>query len=234
MPNLYDPRVIKKLFDEMAGTYGLVNVVSSFGLCRRWRRQCLRSIRIPRGAAAIDMMSGMGELCPDLSVALGPEGRIIAIDISASMCQGAARLKLRCPLELLQEDVLAHGFEPGSADLVVSSFGLKTFSAQQVKALARVIAAALKPGGVFSFIEISVPSNRWLRGPYLFYLDRIIPLVGALFLGNPDCYRQLGIYTRAFGSCAQAARHFRAAGLETEERTFFFGCATGLRGRRPG
>src|SRR5687768_4846189 len=82
MPNLYDPLVVKRLFDEMAGTYGLVNIISSFGFCRRWRRQCLDAIEIPIGGRAIDLMTGMGELCPSLSRLLGARGGIVAVDIS--------------------------------------------------------------------------------------------------------------------------------------------------------
>ncbi|HJV89157.1 MAG TPA: hypothetical protein VJ623_02535 [Holophagaceae bacterium] len=33
----YDSTDIRDLFDGMAATYGLVNVLSSFGFCVRWR-----------------------------------------------------------------------------------------------------------------------------------------------------------------------------------------------------
>jgi hypothetical protein len=37
MPDLYDPQFVKRLFEEMAGTYGVVNTLSSFGFNQRWR-----------------------------------------------------------------------------------------------------------------------------------------------------------------------------------------------------
>jgi ubiquinone/menaquinone biosynthesis methyltransferase len=234
MPNLYDPQVVKRLFDEMAGTYGLVNVLSSFGFCWLWRRQCLQTIRIPAGAHVIDLMTGMGELCPDLGRRAGAAGRIVALDISESMCREASKKKLTCPVEVVQTDVLTHAFEPATADVVVSSFGLKTFSPEQIEALAAIVARVLKPGGVFSFVEISVPKWSWLRMPYMLYVNRVVPLIGFLFLGNPDNYRQLGVYTAAFGNCRQALDTFRAAGLEVQYHSFFFGCATGISGRRVG
>lgn len=231
-PDLYDPKVVKGLFDEMAQTYGIVNTLSSFGFNRRWRRQCLRVIGIPTNGHGIDLMSGMGELCPDLSRFLRRAGSILAIDISETMCGKAAGNKGDCPVSIVQADVLAYDFAAASADVVVSSFGLKTFSHEQLQALASIVHRVLKPGGVFSFVEISVPKWAWFRWPYMFYISRLVPLIGALFLGNPDNYRMLGIYTKAFEDCREVVRLFRDAGLEAEYRTYFFGCATGLSGRR--
>lgn len=228
----YDPKLVKALFDEMAQTYGIVNTLSSFGFNRRWRRQCLRAIGVPAGGQAVDLMSGMGELCPDLSHFLGPDGRILAVDISEAMCRKASESKCDCPRAIVRADVLTYAFRAESADVVVSSFGLKTFSHEQLQTLAGIVHRVLKPGGVFSFVEISVPKYAWLRWPYMFYLSRVVPLIGALFLGNPDNYRMLGIYTRAFGNCQEVVGLFRDAGLEVEYRSYFFGCASGLLGRR--
>jgi ubiquinone/menaquinone biosynthesis C-methylase UbiE len=208
-------------------------VISSFGFCRRWRRQCLAAIQIPAGGRAIDLMTGMAELCPDLSRKLGAEGRILAIDISAEMCREASRKRVDCALEVVQANVLSYGFEHGSADVVVSSFGLKAFSPEQMATVARLVADCLKPEGVFSFIEISVPKPALLQWPYMFYVCFVIPVIGLLFLGNPGNYRLLGIYTKAFLNCRQAERLFRQAGLEVQYHSYFFGCATGISGRRP-
>jgi demethylmenaquinone methyltransferase/2-methoxy-6-polyprenyl-1,4-benzoquinol methylase len=178
-------------------------------------------------------MTGMGELCPDLSRLLGARGSIVAVDISQSMCRVASSKRFDYPVKVIQADVLNYEFEPASADVVVSSFGLKTFSREQTEILAGIVARVLKPGGVFSLIEISVPRWPWLRWPYMFYINRLIPYIGLLFLGNPDNYRQLGVYTAAFQNCSEAARLFESAGLQTQLHSFFFGCATGITGRKP-
>lgn len=52
MPKLYDPQFVKRPFDEMARTYGMVNTLSSFGFNQRWRRQCLRAISFFYGCAS--------------------------------------------------------------------------------------------------------------------------------------------------------------------------------------
>ena len=87
-------------------------------------------------------------------------------------------------------------------------------------------------GGTYSFIEISVPDARALRIAYMFYMKRVIPLVGRVLLGNPANYRLLGTYTEEFGDCAHFARCLERAGLEATFVRYFFGCATGVVGRK--
>ncbi len=234
--SIYNPSFVRALFDEMSGTYGLVNWVSSFGFCRRWRRQCLVQVEIDGGARVFDLMTGMGELCPRIAWAVGAAGRIVAVDLSPVMCEKARQYcdgRLACAVDVVEANALCSNLPSGTADVVLSSFGLKTFSQDQIRQLAGEVERLLKPSGTFSFIEISVPPSVWLRTPYMLYLKRVIPAIGWLFMGNPANYRLLGVYTEGFDSCYTAASAFRDAGLETEVRSFFFGCATGLVGHKP-
>ena len=75
-----------------------------------------------------------------------------------------------------------------------------------------------------------MPHARGLRLLYLFYLNRIIPWVGRLFLGNPANYRMLGIYTQQFGNCKYFAECLREQRMQVTKVSDFFGCATGVRG----
>ena len=166
----------------------------------------------------------------------GAAGRVIAVDLSPVMCRAARRNAAGIPgaaVEVLEGDALELALPEASADCVVSSFGLKTFSPDQVRILARQVSRVLRPGGVFSFLEISVPRTQWLRGLYMFYLGRVIPLIGKALMGNPDNYRMLGVYTSCFGGCEQATAAFTEAGLRHRQTSFFFGCATGIMGSKP-
>ncbi|MEM7813222.1 MAG: class I SAM-dependent methyltransferase [Planctomycetota bacterium] len=235
-PDLYEAQFVRGLFDEMAGTYGAVNLIASLGFCVVWRRQCARAIDVGPDDAVLDLMTGMGELCPSLAVRLGDGGRLLALDISPVMCARARRLT---PLgeptryEVIEADALDCPLPDGSVDAVFSSFGLKTFDDARLAVLAKEVARVLKPGGRFAFLEISVPPWPPLRWVYMFYINRLIPLIGRLCLGNPDNYRLLGVYTEAFGDCRRVVPPFEAAGLTVELKSYFFGCATGVIGQRP-
>lgn len=232
--SLYRVESVRTLFDEMAETYGRVNLISSFGFAARWRHAAVAALpaTVPLDRVA-DLMSGMGELWRSITLQKTSVTQVVAVDISGQML-GRAPRNQAFVVTVREEDVLQSDLPSASVDAIVSSFGLKTFDAEQQKTLSRVVARLLRPGGVFSFVEISVPPNAGLRALYMLYINRIIPLVGRLLLGNPANYRLLGAYTSAFGDCRHFAQCLRDAGLQVEFATHFFGCATGVSGRKPG
>jgi demethylmenaquinone methyltransferase/2-methoxy-6-polyprenyl-1,4-benzoquinol methylase len=186
--------------------------------------------------AVADWMTGMGEGWGPVLRRIGPGGSLTALDLSPGMlCRARERLR-RWPgydVRVLEADVLHSSVEGDSLDAVVVLFGVKTLSPAQTTALAELVARGLRRGGRYSFIEVSTPRHRLVRWPYLFYLERVIPLLGRLLLGNPENYRMLGVYTRRFGDCQRLAAALRAAGLHATGVTYFLGCATGVIGHRP-
>ena len=233
--DIHSSEFVRELFDEMSRTYGVVNLVSSFGFCIRWRQLCIDGAAIAPHSTVCDLMSGMGELWPPIVRRLDRHGRISAVDLSPAMSDRArtAARRLAIPIDILTENALSNSIPDSAADVVVSSFGLKTFSDDQLRTLARQVARILKPGGRLSFVEISLPPSAWLRAVYMFYVGRVIPVIGRLLLGNPDNYRLLGVYTESFSSCERFGRHCADAGLNVQHRAHLFGCATGVVGERP-
>src|SRR5262245_27095966 len=232
----YESEFVRELFGDMASSYGVTNLVSSFGFCQRWREQCIELAVIQPGMTVCDLMSGMGETWAAIGQRLRGTGSVVALDFCPQMCAGARRQQERRQLRnvsVLEEDVFGNSIPSASADRVVSSFGLKTFSDRQARDLAVEIARILRPGGRYSLLEISVPAYALLRWPYMFYLRYVIPIVGLLFLGHPRCYRMLGVYTAAFENCGRMATFLREAGLHVEYRSLFFGCATAVVGGSP-
>lgn len=117
--------------------------------------------------------------------------------------------------------------------MVVSTFGLKTFNAEQHGILTQQVKRLLKPGGAFSWIEASDPKG-WIGRPfYRFYMDRVIPLVEKLFLKGAEDFSMVGPYSKRFGNCEGFAQAMRDVGLEVTYRRHFFGCATSVSGRKP-
>lgn len=232
----YDPDRVRQLFDAMAGTYERVNELTSFGFSRRWRRQAVDWLAPAPGATVLDVMTGMGEGWPHLARRIGPEGRIIGIDLSPGMLRRATsrRMGAGAPsIEARLGDALDSGIEGGSVDALLCLFGIKTLSGAQRDRFASEVAWVLRPGGRFALIEVSVPPWRILRVPYMAYLRHVVPIAGRLLLGDPEPYRTLAGYTSRFGDSRGMARSLRLAGLEVEPMAACFGCATGVRGRRP-
>lgn len=233
---IHDPAFVASLFDEMSSSYGITNYISSFGFCERWRRQTVEGIPLTSGLVVVDLMSGMGECWRFIQRRLGSHGRIIAIDLSVEMCRRALRNRAKFPqvdIEVLRGNALSTSLPDGSADCVVACFGLKTFSASQLELLAREVSRVLKAGGAFSLVEIATPPSTVLRVLYLFYLRYLIPILGRLFLGNPDNYRLLSVYTESFARGGHVTSVFAAAGLSVAREELFFGCAQRFIGIKP-
>jgi ubiquinone/menaquinone biosynthesis C-methylase UbiE len=134
-------------------------------------------------------------------------------------------------VDVVHADALCVPLPNESADRIVSSFGLKTFSPSQIVMLGREMARLLKPGGAFSFVEIALPRFP-LRLPFRFYLTYIIPVIGRLFLGNPDNYRLLSVYAQHFSEGPDVAEVFARHGFSVRSEKLFFGCARRITGTK--
>ncbi len=230
----YSSKFVSTLFDEMSSTYGLMNSITSLGFSERWRCQAVKAIQNADPGHVCDLMCGMGESWKYLSHHLPGLQQLHAIDFSTAMCAGArskAEALRSVPVNVLQQDVLQEDLPRLQPDALVCSFGLKTLDEAGMRQLVANLPRLLKPGGHFAFVEISVPPSPWLRLPYLFYLQWIIPLFGRLFLGNPDNYRWLARYTLAFGNGRRFTRMLQEAGHACECRDLFFGCASLISGQ---
>lgn len=235
MKSVYDPAFVEHLFDDMSASYDRMNYVTSFGFSEVWRKQCVHQLNIQPGKTTVDLMTGMGECWVHILQKSGPSSTLIALDFSAEMIRRAASKKSKHPnarIEILKENVFGNSISDESADYVISGFGLKTFDETQLDGLAAEIHRILKPGGRFSLVDVSVPSNRVLKLFYLFYLKRVIPFLGRIFLGNPETYRMLGVYTEAFQNARRVEAIFRKHAFEVEYLEYFLGCASGIKGRK--
>ncbi len=238
MEDIYDPKFVKAVFDRCSDRYITFSLICSFGFTERWRRQCVAAMpALPaKNAGGYDLMAGTGEVWPHLLKRFADIKAVTAVDISPGMHRRAMeRLHAHRAhrIEFIEDDVLASDLPSESADFVISTFGLKTFNPAQHARLAALIARVLKPGGVFSLIEASDPKGWWLRPLYLFHLKVVLPLVERTWLRGAQDFAMIGTYSTNFGSAAELAAMLRGQGLEVEYTKYFFGCATGVAGRRP-
>jgi demethylmenaquinone methyltransferase/2-methoxy-6-polyprenyl-1,4-benzoquinol methylase len=236
--DIYDPAFVKGVFDRCSARYIGFSYVCSMGFTERWRRQCVEALPAP-GAEAVgyDLMAGTGEAWPHLFRAHRQVKAVTAVDISSGMHQRAL-MRLHKDrthkIRFIEDDVLASDLPDASADFVIATFGLKTFNAAQHQRLARLIARVLKPGGSFSLIEASDPKGWSLRGAYFFHLKTLMPLIERTLLRGAQDFAMIGAYTSAFGDCAAFGEMLRGEGLGARYRRYFFGCASGVSGRKPG
>jgi ubiquinone/menaquinone biosynthesis C-methylase UbiE len=235
--DIYDPAFVKGVFDRCSSSYIALSFLFSFGFTERWRRQCVGAMPElnDEHASGYDLMAGTGEVWPHLLRRHPALSSIVAVDISSGMhALAMERLhSLRAhKIDFVEDNVLVSKLLPGSADFVVSTFGLKTFDDHQQQDLARLVGRVLKPGGVFSFIEASEPKGWWLRPLYMFYLRTMLPLVERTLLKGAQDFAMIGAYTSNFGDVSRFAGYLKTEGLDVQVTRYFFGCASGVAGRK--
>ncbi|KJZ19700.1 class I SAM-dependent methyltransferase [Loktanella sp. S4079] len=238
--DIYYPAYVAALFDRCSTNYRNWSAVSSFGFVRRWRRECVALLPKNHAAdtVAVDLMAGTGEVWPHLLKRFPTLGRITAIDISHQMHIDAVnRLHKHNAKRITHIEANALNTDtelPADyADMGLSTFGLKTFDADQQTILTQQIAHILKPGGHFSLIEASDPTGWSLRPVYRLYLDKILPLIERVFLRGANDFSMIGTYTRNFSDCSHMRDALENAGLEVTFKRHFFGCATSASGKKP-
>jgi hypothetical protein len=59
-----------------------------------------------------------------------------------------------------------------------------------------------------------------------------LPLIERIFLRGARDFAMIGTYSTNFGNAAEVATMLRNQGLEVEFSKYFFGCATGVAGRK--
>lgn len=211
-----------------------MNRMASFGFSARWRRQLLQ--RLPPHldpVRTLDLFAGPGETWRHIKAAY-PRTEITAVDFSPGMVVQARRnntLHFNDEVTILEADVLNAELPSGHFDLVVCAFGLKSLHPTEVAKLARIMERILAPGGYFVFMEISIPPARPVKWLFRFYTKYLVPALGSLF-GRGAEFRMLWKYTSAYGNSESAARSFESVGLNVEQDSYFFGCATGFHGRK--
>ena len=234
--DIYDTEFIKSVFDKCSSKYIWFSYICSFGFTERWRKQCVSKLKgLPENAMGYDLMAGTGEAWPHLLKHHPTIEKITAIDLSSGMHKYAmSRLhNMRAhKIDFIEDDIFNSALPDESADFIVSTFGLKTFSADDHKHLAALVATKLKPGGQFSFVEASDPKGWMLRPIYNFHMKRVLPIVEKLFLSGAQDFTMIGQYTDKFQNASGFAKAMRDEGLNVNFHKFMFGCATGVSGSR--
>lgn len=233
--NIYNTDFVRNLFNRMSGSYTRMNYITSFGFSFIWRKQFVNNLNKVEGRVEIiDLLSGMGETWGAIKSKF-PSSNLSAVDFSAGMQYQAFKnneKNFAGQVDIKFQNILNNQLLANHYDVVVCAFGLKTFDKEQLKILASEVKRILKPDGQFSFIEVSKPKNNLLGLLYGFYLGRIIPFLGKILLGEPAEYKMLWKYTTRFGNSNIASQIFSGVGLIVENRSYFYGCATGFVGRK--
>lgn len=116
------PPNVAALFDRLADSYDRTGVDLFGPIADR----LVAELAPQPGERALDIGCGRGAVLLPLSRAVGPEGRVVGIDVSAKMVEAAAREASTAglPADVRVGDAAAPDFPPESFDVIASSLVL--------------------------------------------------------------------------------------------------------------
>ena len=226
---------VGQMFDRIAPTYDLLNHLLSFGRDYSWRRKVARRIGRRPPVKVLDLATGTGDLlisvlraCPNIAEAAG-------LDFSENMlriCREKLRRRgLADRTRLVCADASATPFPEDMFDVVTMGFGIR--NTPDVAATLSEIHRVLKPGGIATILEFSLPQRRAVRWCYLKHLRYVVPFVGALISRDRHAYRYLDESIERFCGAQGLASCMRTAGFRDVSVTpLTFGVASIYRGRK--
>ena len=180
---------VRSMFARIVPRYDAINRLMTMGLDRRWRRMTAE-LAAPRGALALDLATGTG----DLALELARQGaRFVAgADFCPEMLAAAARKASHAErgarVAFIAGDAQALPFPGNRFDCLVNGFLLRNLS--DLAGALREFHRVLKPGGRLACLDLTHPP-RVLRPLIWPWFRMAVPLMGGLVSGDFDAYTYL-------------------------------------------
>ncbi len=195
------------MFGSIARRYDLANHLLSCGVDFYWRNRAARIVAGWRPKKLVDLATGTGDLALVLQKKFS-KAEIIAVDFSEEMLAIAKHKGVR---QTVVADAMRLPFPDASFDCVTVAFGLRNMEnyGEALREMSRV----LKTGGHLLVLEFSLPRMSILRGPYRFYLHRVLPFFGSLLTKQKNAYDYLGDSIEEFPNGDAMLRLMEASGF---------------------
>jgi len=228
-----DPKAagVQAMFDGIAGRYRLMNRLMTFGRDAAWRRTVVEEAALPARGRLLDVASGTGDIAIE---ALGRSSGLLAVgaDFSLEMMRAGKQRAEGAAVSWCAADALDLPFPDGTFDAVTSGYLIRNVT--DPDAAFREQLRVLSPGGRAVCLDTSPPPPSAMRPFLLFYLRRIVPLLGRIVSGAGDAYAYLAESTESFKTPGELAAVMEKAGLvDVRYRTFMFGTMAVHGGGRP-
>ena len=204
-------KYVKQMFNDISGTYDLINIISSFGIDRYWRNRLIHNIKLNSNQKLLDVATGTGD------VAFGflkkYKVSVIGLDIAKNMIDISNKKakKYSGDISFIVGDAENMNFNNDTFDALTISFGFRNVGSYDI-ALSEFY-RVLNKNGKIAILEFSKPTSKWFSPIFKFYFNKIIPLIGAL-LSRKDAYLYLPESVDYFLSRSDVCDKMKKAGFK--------------------
>lgn len=216
---------IRRLFNSIASDYDRLNHILSLNIDKGWRRMAVKEIADKDSPVKVlDVACGTGDFTIEIAKKVSAGSEVIGVDISEGMMEiGKEKmLKAGVTAEMTVADCEALPYDQNTFDRIAVGFGVRNF--EHLDLGLREMCRVLKPDGKLVILELSLPSNRLVRGCYMLYFQKILPMVGGFLSGDRGAYEYLRTSVLRFPAPDKFIEMLKSAGFEqVEHRPLTFG-----------
>lgn len=211
---------VKKMFDNIAKDYDKLNHVLSLNIDKVWRKKAVCELAdMARPLNVLDVACGTGDFIIEIAKKVAQGSRVMGVDISEGMIavgmEKLAKLGIDAVLEVADCEALP--YDDNTFDRISVGFGVRNF--EHLELGLREMYRVLTPGGKLVILELSVPSNAFIRWCYKLYFLKILPFIGGLVSGNRSAYEYLPASVLRFPAPDKFMDILKAAGFDIVEHT---------------
>jgi len=208
------PDSIRKLFDTVAPSYDFLNRLLSVRRDVTWRRKAVEELRGITGWI-LDLATGTGDVALEVIRQANGDRRVMGIDFSEAMIQGASRKVLRKGVSeticLSLGDGVALPFRDSTFSACIIAFGLRNILEKE-RALSEMVRVTRAHGKVI-VLEFTLPQRGLMKRLYPLYFTRILPRVGGWISRDRGAYAYLPESVLQYGRPENYEELMRRSGL---------------------
>ena len=211
---------IRKLFDNIAPDYDKLNHILSLNIDKGWRKKAVREIADEdKQMKVLDVACGTADFTIEIAQKVAPGSKVTGVDISEGMMAiGREKIKKAgLSAELSAADCEALPYPDNTFDRISVGFGVRNFEHLDI-GLSEML-RVLVPGGKLVILELSVPSNAFIRWCYKLYFLKILPAIGGLVSGNRSAYEYLPASVLRFPAPEKFIGMMKSTGFAVVEHT---------------
>ena len=211
---------VRKLFDNIAPDYDKLNHILSLNIDKGWRKKAVRNlVDTQEPLKVLDVACGTGDFTIEIAQKVGKGSEVIGVDISEGM-MAVGREKIKkagISAELFVADCEDLPYADNTFDRISVGFGVRNF--EHLELGLSQMCRVLTPGGKLVILELSVPSNAFIRWCYKLYFLKILPAIGGMISGDRGAYEYLPASVLRFPGPDKFIPMLKSAGFAQVEHT---------------
>ena len=209
------PKLVNKVFDNVAFRYDLMNDLMSAGLHRLWKDSFIDWLAPRKNTHLLDVAGGTGDIAFRFSKKTKNQAKVTILDRNENMLnEGKRRLnvgQIAPDLEWVCGDAMNLPFKNEIFDYYTISFGIR--NVLDLKKCLSEALRVLKPGGRIMILEFSKVENETLNKIYDAFSFNVVPKLGKLIANDAESYQYLIESIRKFPSQEELASLVSEAGF---------------------